>query len=63
MFESNENMLSSKEIDRIKEAYRDHPCMHRVNVFKQQLKQEKIQDRVFCQSLRQRERSLLFSEF
>ena len=54
MFEPNKNMLSSKDIDRIRETYRDHPCMRRVNVFKQQLKQEKMQDRAFCQSIKQK---------
>ena len=54
MFEPTKNMLSSKEIDRIKETYRDHPCMQRVNALKQQLKQEKIQDKILCQSIKQK---------
>lgn len=52
MLEPRKNLRRSFFIDRLKETYRDHPSMHSVNVFKEQLKQEKLQDKVFCQSLK-----------
>ena len=52
MFESRKNLRCSILIDRIQEAYQNHPNMHRVNVFKEQLKREKLQDKIFCQSLK-----------
>lgn len=54
MFESRKDTRCSISIDRLKEAYRDHPSMHRVNLFKEQLKQEKLQDKIFCQSIKEK---------
>ena len=42
----------STNLEQIKEIYRDHPYMRRVNAFKEQLKQEKLQDKAFCQSIK-----------
>ncbi|MCC0177580.1 hypothetical protein I4641_11380 [Waterburya agarophytonicola K14] len=39
-------------IDRIKEVYRDHPRMRSVDSLKEQLKQEKVQDKIFSQSIK-----------
>lgn len=55
MFEQRKNIRRSTSIAQIQETYRDHPCMLRVNAFKEQLKQERLQDRVFCQSNRKKE--------
>jgi hypothetical protein len=41
-------------IDRINETYRDHPCMRRVNLLKEQLKQERLKDKIFCQSIKEK---------
>ena len=41
-------------IDWLKDIYKDHPNMRRVNALKEQLKQEKLQDKVFCQSIKEK---------
>ena len=48
----------SKNLERIKEIYRDHPYMRRVNAFKEQLKQEKLQDKAFCQSIKSKKKQI-----
>ena len=53
MSEPNKNTRRSISIEQIKEAYQDHPTMQRVNAFKEELKQEKAQDKVFCQSIKE----------
>lgn len=53
MFELRKNIRRSS-IAQIEETYRDHPCMIRVNALKEKLKQEKIQDKAFCQSIKQK---------
>ena len=53
MFEPRENMHHLTSIAQIKETYRDHPCMLRVNALKKKLKQEKLQDKAFYQSIKQ----------
>ena len=50
MFYSQRNPCLANSIAQLKETYRDHPCMTRVNALKEQLKQEKIQDKAFYQS-------------
>lgn len=57
MFEQRKNIRRSTSIAQIKETYRDHPCMHRLNAFKEQLKQERLQDQVFSQSSKKRKTS------
>ena len=52
MLEPRKNIRYSIFIDRIKKTYQDHPSMHRVNILKEQLKQEKLQDKIFCQSVK-----------
>ena len=52
MFEQKENLEGSISIEQIKEVYRDHPSMQRINAFKEELKQEKLQDKAFCQSIK-----------
>ena len=52
MFEPRKNLRRSVDIAQIKETYRNHPCMHGVNILKEKLKQEKIQDKAFCQSIK-----------
>lgn len=47
MFEQRKNLRGSISVAQIKEVYRDHPRMRRVNVFKETLKQEKLQDKIF----------------
>lgn len=54
MFEQRKNLRDSISVAHIKEVYRDHPSMQRVNVFKETLKQEKLQDKVFCQSIKKK---------
>ena len=39
-------------VDTIKEVYQDHPKMRRVNCLKEQLRQEKLQDKTFCQFIK-----------
>lgn len=51
MFEQRKNFRDSISIQQIKEVYRDHPSMQRINAFKEELKQEKLQDKVFFQSI------------
>lgn len=48
------NIDSLIPINWIEDIYRDHPNMRRVNAFKEQLKQEKLQDKVFCQSIKKK---------
>ncbi len=52
MLERRKKIRRSISIEQIKEIYRDHPSMRRINVFKEQLKQEKLQDKIFCQSIK-----------
>jgi|GEM_PF-2531399 len=54
MFKARKNLRRSNSITTIKEVYQDHPCMLRVNALKEQLKQEKLQDKAFCQSIKPR---------
>ena len=39
-------------IDRLIEKYQHHPNMQRVKIFKDQLKQEKLEDKIFYQSIK-----------
>ncbi|MEM8720561.1 MAG: hypothetical protein AAGE84_14865 [Cyanobacteria bacterium P01_G01_bin.39] len=39
-------------VERLVDAYRKHPNMHQVEILKQQLKQEKLQDKIFYQSIK-----------
>lgn len=48
----------STNLERIKEIYQDHPYMRRVNAFKEQLKQEKLQDKAFCQSIKNKKKDI-----
>jgi hypothetical protein len=52
MFKPKKNLRRSILIARIQEIYQNHPSMHSVNLLKEQLKQEKLQDKVFCQSIK-----------
>ena len=54
MFEFRKKSRCSTDLERIQKAYQDHPYMRRLNVFKEQLKQEKLQDKAFCQSIKNR---------
>ncbi len=54
MSEQKKKIFKFVSIDRINETYRDHPCMHRVNLLKEQLKQERLQDKIFCQSIKEK---------
>ena len=42
------------QVNWVKDIYKDHPNMQRVNELKEQLKQEKLQDKDFCQSLKKK---------
>ncbi len=48
------NKYSSISINWLKDIYQDHPNMRRVNALKEELKQEKLQDKVFCQSIKEK---------
>jgi hypothetical protein len=52
MFEPKNKIRHSILIDRIKEIYQNHPNMQGVNALKEQLKQEKLQDKIYCQSIK-----------
>ena len=52
MFEPKKNIRRSSYINQIEETYQDHPCMQRVKALKEQLKQEKLQDKAFYQSIK-----------
>ena len=52
MFEPRKNLRYDNHIAQIQEMYRDHPCMLRVNALKEQLKQEKQEDKAFYQSVK-----------
>ena len=39
-------------IDWLKDNYHQHPCMQRLEIFKEQLKQEKLSDKIFYQSIK-----------
>ena len=52
MFEPQKKIHRPNYVDQIKETYRDHPYMTQVNALKEQLKQEKIQDKAFCQAIK-----------
>ena len=52
MFEPRKRIRRSNCIAQIQETYQDHPYMLRVNVLKEQLKQEKLQDKAFYQSIK-----------
>ena len=52
MFELRKKLRRSTDLERIQKAYQDHPYMRRLNAFKEQLKQEKLQDKAFCQSIK-----------
>ena len=54
MSKPRKNTDSSISINWIEDIYRDHPNMHRVKALKEQLKQEKLQDKVFCQSIKKK---------
>ncbi len=41
-------------IDQLQEKYQQHPSMHRVNALKDQLKQEKLEDKIFYQSIKEK---------
>ena len=45
-----ERMVS---IDWLKDNYQQHPCMQRVEIFKEQLKQEKLEDKILYQSIKE----------
>lgn len=36
----------------LKDNYQQHPCMQRLETFKEQLKQEKLEDLIFYQSIK-----------
>ena len=57
MFKERDSSHLSTSIDRIKEAYQGHPCMQSVNALKEQLKQEKLQDKTFIQSAKNKKHS------
>ena len=50
MFKPRKKARRATSIAQIQETYRDHPYMLRVNTLKEQLKQEKLQEKIFCQS-------------
>ena len=52
MSQQSKNTRRSISVEEIKQAYQDHPMMHRINVFKEELKQEKAQDKIFCKSIK-----------
>ncbi|MEL6912491.1 MAG: hypothetical protein AAFR62_12690 [Cyanobacteria bacterium J06629_2] len=52
MSKPRKNQENFTSIAQIKEAYSNHPCMQRVNILKEQLKQEKLQDKLFSQSIK-----------
>lgn len=54
MFAPRKNLRRSIFIARIKEVYQNHPSMERVNALKEQLKAEKLQDKVYCQSIKEK---------
>ena len=52
MSQQNKTRRRSISVEQIKEAYQNHPVMHRINAFKEKLKEEKAQDKIFCQSIK-----------
>lgn len=52
MSEQNKNIRRSISVEQVKQAYQDHPIMHRINAFKEELKQKKAEDKTFCQSIK-----------
>ena len=52
MFEYTKSKNCPVSIEFIKEEFRDHPTMQRLNVFVNDLKKERMQDKVFYQSNR-----------
>ena len=48
------NIDSLIPVNWLKDIYKDHPNMVRLNALKEQLKQEKLQDKVFCQSIKEK---------
>ena len=48
------NKYPSISINWLKDIYQDHPNMRGVNALKEELKQEKLQDKVFCQSIKEK---------
>lgn len=54
MFKSRKNIRCSISIEKIKEIYQNHPTMHRVNALKEKLKQEKLQDKIYCQAIKEK---------
>ena len=54
MIEQRKNIRHLASIKLIRETYQDHPSMQRVNAFKEQLKQQKLEDKAFCQSIKEK---------
>lgn len=52
MIKQKKKSRNNNHIAHLQEIYRDHPCMLRVNTLKEQLKQEKLQDKAFYQSIK-----------
>lgn len=48
------NKESLVSINWLKNIYKDHPNMLQVNTLKEQIKQEKLQDKIFCQSIKEK---------
>lgn len=48
------NRDSLVSINWLKNIYKDHPNMIQVNALKEKLKQEKLEDKVFCQSIKEK---------
>ncbi|HEY9767864.1 MAG TPA: hypothetical protein V6C71_05055 [Coleofasciculaceae cyanobacterium] len=46
-----ERMVS---IDWLKNNYQHHPCMQGIKILKEQLKQEKLNDQIFYQSIKKK---------
>lgn len=47
------NLQLGMSISKLKEIYRDHPSMHHVDLLVDQLKQEKLQDKIYCQLIKE----------
>ena len=51
---SKKKIHHSISIDRLVDNYQQHPSMRRVEVLKEQLKQEKLEDKNFYQSIKKK---------
>ena len=59
MLEHRKKIRRPKSINWLLDRYQDHPSMLRVNHLKNQLKEEKLHDKIFYQSIKEKMTSRL----